>query len=211
MSFEGSIPAESRLLHARQLYPPTMPGELTCGNCGHSWSSNASSARTRCGACRNVVYVPAQVRSGASSIGAERTLVNPSRRKDVHDEDEASPYSGATVLAVIGFVVIIVIAGVIWLRRNEAPTPFTRAADRIARTRPPWSTYRPTARPVARPSESGYQLTMGAMTRWCCGHEANLSYPLAPGVTVATAPCPFCGRAGIVGQHFNGQFVPIRL
>jgi len=75
-----------------------VPGELTCGNCGHSWSSNATSARTRCGACRSVVYVPAQVRSGASSSGAERTLVAPSRRIHVNDEDEASPYSGATVL-----------------------------------------------------------------------------------------------------------------
>lgn len=118
----------------------------------------------------------------------------------MNDEDEASPYSGATVLAVIGFVVIIVIAGVIWLRRNEAPTPFTKAADRIGRTRPPWNPYVYAPRKVAAPSEPDYQLTMGAMTRWSCGHEANLSRPLDPGVTVATAPCPFCGRPGIASQ-----------
>ncbi len=56
----------------------------------------------------------------------------------------------------------------------------------------------------------GYQLTMGAMTRWSCGHEATLSRPLEPGVTVATAPCPFCGRQGIAGQYVDGQLVTWR-
>ena len=78
---------------------------------------------------------------------------------------------------------IIVVAGVIWLRCNKAPTT---------------------------PSEPGYQLTMGAITRWSCGHEATLSCPLDPGVTVATAACPFCGRAGIVGQYVDGQYVQVR-
>jgi len=86
---------------------------------------------------------------------------------------------GATVLVVIGFVVVLAVAGVIWLRRNKAP------------------------------SESGYRLTVGAMTRWSCGHEATLSHPLDPGVTVATAPCPFCGRPGIVGQFMAGQYVEV--
>jgi hypothetical protein len=156
-------------------------GELTCGNCGHSWSSNAISARTRCGACRSVVYVPAHVRSGANGGGVERLSVARSHREDWSDDDDANPYSGATVLVVIGFVVIIVIVGVIWLRRDKAPT---------------------TA------SEPDYQLTMGAITRWSCGHEVTLSRPLDPGVTVATAPCPFCGRPGVAGQYVGGQFVP---
>jgi hypothetical protein len=51
---------------------------------------------------------------------------------------------------------------------------------------------------------------MGAMTRWSCGHEANLSRPLDPGVTVATAPCPFCGLAGISGQYVGKEFVAVR-
>jgi hypothetical protein len=38
------------------------------------------------------------------------------------------------VLVVIGFVVIIVITGVIWLRRDKAPASFTKAVDRTART-----------------------------------------------------------------------------
>jgi hypothetical protein len=184
-----------------------VPGELTCGNCGHSWSSNASSARTRCGACRTVVYVPASVRCGATSGTVRQASVAPSPREASSDADGADSYSGATVLVVIGFVVIIVIAGIIWLRRNEAPTPFTKAADRIARTRPPWSPYRAPPHSVLRPSGSAYQLTMGAITRWSCGHEATLSRPLDPGVTVATTPCPFCGHPGIAGQYFGGQFV----
>jgi hypothetical protein len=48
------------------------------------------------------------------------------------------------------------------------------------------------------------------MTRWACGHEATLSRPLDPGVTADTALCPFCGRAGIVGQFVGGRFVPFR-
>jgi hypothetical protein len=105
------------------------------------------------------------MRGGANCNGGE-----PYNREAWNYEDDASPYSGATVLVVIGFVVILAVAGVIWLRRNKAP------------------------------SESDYELTLGAMTRWSCGHEATLSQPLAPGVTVATTPCPFCGRSGIVGQ-----------
>jgi hypothetical protein len=103
--------------------------------------------------------------------------IAPSDREAWSDDDDANPYSGAAVLVVIGFVVIIVIAGVIWLRRDKAR------------------------------SEPGYQLTMGAMTRWSCGHEANLSRPLDPGVTVATASCPFCGRQGIAGQYLGGRLV----
>jgi|GEM_PF-4541492 transcription elongation factor Elf1 len=182
------------------LYPPTVSGQLTCGNCGHSWWSSASSARTRCGACRTVVYVPAHVRNGASSGGVERPSIAPSHREVWNSEDDENPYSGATVLVVIGFVVIIVIAGVIWLRRDKAPTLFTRAVDRTARTSPAWNPYVYSPRKMATPSKPGYELMMGAMTRWYCGHEANLSCPLAPGVTADTAPCPFCGRPGIVGQ-----------
>jgi hypothetical protein len=113
--------------------------------------------------------VPAHVREGASSAYLEA----------YDDEDDASPSSGATVLVVIGFVVVLVVAGVIWLRRNKA-----------------------TAKP-------GYEPTMGAMTRWSCGHEATLSRPLDPGVTVAKAPCPFCGRVGIVGQYVGTRFLSI--
>jgi transcription elongation factor Elf1 len=148
-----------------------MSGQLTCGNCGHSWWSNASSARSRCGACRSVVYVPAHVREGASSAYQEA----------YDGEDDTSPYSGATVLVVIGFVVILVVAGVIWLRRNN----------------------------VASGLGPGHELTVGAMTRWSCGHEATLSRPLDPGVTVATAPCPFCGHPGIVGQYVGARFIPL--
>ena len=148
-----------------------MSGQLTCGNCGHSWWSNASSARSRCGACRSVVYVPASIREGASSS------CEPYKREARSYEDDTSPYSATTVLVVIGFVVILVVAGVIWLRRNNvAPEP-------------------------------GHELTLGAMTRWSCGHEATLSRPLDPGVTAATAPCPFCGRQGIAGQHVGGRLV----
>jgi hypothetical protein len=63
---------------------------------------------------------------------------------------------------------------------------------------------------VATPSEPSYQLTTGAMTRWSCGHEATLSRSLDPGVTVATAPCPFCGRPGIIGQYLEGRLVQVR-
>jgi transcription elongation factor Elf1 len=146
-----------------------MSGQLTCGNCGHSWWSNADSSRSRCGACRSVVYVPSHVRNGADS-----TVPEP-----VNAEDDEDAHSGATVLVVIGLAVIIVVAGVIWLRRNKAP------------------------------SEPGYQLRVGAMTRWSCGHEATLSRPLDPGVTVGTAPCPFCGRAGIDGQYVTGSYLLI--
>ena len=118
------------------------------------------------------------------------------------------PYSGATVLVVIGFVVIIVIVGVIWLRRDKAPTLREATARLAAGTSPTWQPYSPALpHEPATPSEPGYQLTMGAMTRWSCGHEATLSRPLDPGVTVATAPCPFCGRPGIAGQYVNGQFL----
>jgi hypothetical protein len=133
--------------------------------------------------------VPVHVRNGANSGGAERVSVTPSNREAWSDDDDGNPYSGTTVLVVTGFVVIIVIAGVIWLRRNKAPTSLNKATF----------------------SEPGFPLTVGAMTRWSCGHEATLSSPLDPGVTAATAPCPFCGRQGITGQHFNGQFVPIQL
>ena len=114
--------------------------------------------------------------------GVERLSVAPSRREVWSDDVDANPYSGATVLVVIGLGVIIVIAGVTWLRRDKAPTT---------------------------PSAPGYQLTLGAMTRWSCGHEATLSHPLGPGITVATAPCPFCGRQGIVGQYVAGSFTTI--
>ncbi len=96
------------------------------------------------------------MRNGASSDGGE-----PFSREAWSDEEDASPYSGATVLVVIGFVVVLVVAGGIWLRRNKTP------------------------------AEPGYELKVGAMTQWSCGHEATLSRPLDPGVTVATAPCPF--------------------
>jgi hypothetical protein len=159
-----------------------MSGQLTCGNCGHSWWSNASSARTRCGACRNVVYVPAHLRNGANSGGGlEHPSIAPSHREAWNGEDDESPYSGATVLVVIGFVVVLVVAGVIWLRRNNKA-----------------------------PSEPGYELTMGAMTRWSCGHEATLSRSLDPGVTAARTSCPFCGHAGIAGQYVGGQLVTWR-
>jgi len=150
-----------------------------------------------------VVYVPASVRHGATCGTVRQASIAPALREVSSNADDADSYSGATVLVVIGFVVIIVIAGVIWLRRNEAPTPFTKAVDRIARTRPGWNTYR------APSSEPSRQLTMGTMTRWSCGHEATLSRPLNPGVTVATAPCPFCGRQGIVGQYVAGSFTTI--
>jgi hypothetical protein len=29
--------------------------------------------------------------------------------------------------------------------------------------------------------------------------------PLDPGVTLATTPCPFCGRAGIIGEYSAGK------
>ena len=148
-----------------------MSGQLTCGNCGYVWWSNASSSRSRCGACRTVVYVPAPVRNGANTDSPQ-----PFNRDAWSAEEDASPYSGATVLVVIGFVVILVVAGVVWLRRNKAL------------------------------SEPGYELTVGAMTRWSCGHEATLSRPLDPGITVDTAPCPFCGRQGIAGQYLEGRF-----
>ncbi|MFZ2056797.1 MAG: hypothetical protein WAV54_05265 [Acidimicrobiales bacterium] len=154
-----------------------MSGQLTCGNCGYSWWSNASSARSRCGACRSVVYVPAHVRDEANVGGVEHLFVAPSHREAWSDDDDVNPYSGATVLVVIGFVVVLVVAGVIWLHRNKAP------------------------------SEPGYELTMGAMTRWSCGHEATLSRPLDPCVTIAAAPCPFCGRQGIAGQYVGDGFV----
>jgi hypothetical protein len=106
----------SSRVRARGSILPTMPGQLTCGNCGHSWWSNASSARTRCGACRSVVYVPAHLRNGANSGSTERLSVAPSHREAWSDDNDANPYSGATVLVVIGLVVIglvviIVIAG----------------------------------------------------------------------------------------------------
>jgi LPXTG-motif cell wall-anchored protein len=121
-----------------------------------------------------VVYVPAHIRNGANTDSPQ-----PFNREAWSDEDDAGPSSGATVLVVIGFVVILVVAGVIWLRRKKAP------------------------------SGPGYEPTVGAMTRWSCGHEATLSRPLDPGVTVATAPCPFCGRQGIDGQYGGGQFVRV--
>ena len=152
-----------------------MSGQLTCGNCGHSWWSNASSSRSRCGACRSVVSVPAGVRHGANSDGSQ-----PFNREAWRDEDDASPYSGASVLVVIGFVVVLVVAGVIWLRRKKAP------------------------------SGPGYEPTVGAMTRWSCGHEVTLSHPLDHRVTVVSAPCPLCGCPGIVGQYVDGQFVEVR-
>ncbi len=93
----------------------------------------------------------------------------------------------------IGFVVIIVIAGVIWLRRDKARISFTE--DSLT---------------TATASEPDYQLTMGAITWWSCGHEVTLSRPLDPGVTVATAPCPLCGHPGIVGQYVAGQYVEYR-
>jgi LPXTG-motif cell wall-anchored protein len=117
------------------------------------------------------------MREGAS--GSDRLSFAPYGGEAGSDKDDAGPSSGATVLVVIGFVVVLAVAGVIWLRRNKAP------------------------------SESGYRLTVGAMTRWSCGHEATLSHPLDPGVTVATAPCPFCGRPGIVGQFMAGQYVEV--
>ena len=57
-------------------------------------------------------------------------------------------------------------------------------------------------------SNKSYRLTVGAMTRWACGHAAILSDPLDPGVTVATASCPFCGRPGIVGQYVGRPLGP---
>jgi hypothetical protein len=118
------------------------------------------------------------VRNGANSGSVERLSIARSHREAWSDEDDASPYSGATVLVVIGFVVVLVVAGVIWLRHYKAP------------------------------SESAYQLTTGAMTRWSCGHEATLT-SLAPGVTVATAPCPFCGHPGIAGQLVAGGYIAV--
>jgi len=154
--------------------------------------------------------VPAQVRNGTINGGAERASVAPSQR-EAWSEDDESPYSGATVLVVLGFVVIIVIAGVIWLHRNKAPTLFTKVVDRTARTSSTWSPYRSGSRTVAMPSEPGCcQLTMGAMTRWSCGHEATLSRPLDPGVTVATAPCSTCGHPGIWGQLLSGRYITVR-
>ena len=114
-----------------------------------------------------MVYVPAHVRNGSRSADHEAWS----------DEDNAGPSSGATVLVVVGFVVVLVVAGVIWFRRNKAP------------------------------SEPGYELTVGAMTRWSCGHEVTLSRGLDPVVTVATAPCPVCDRQGIAGQYIGQRFV----
>jgi hypothetical protein len=55
--------------------------------------------------------VPAHVRNAPS-------------HRDAWSDDDTDPDSGAIVLVVIGFVVMILIAGIIWLRCDKAPTLF---------------------------------------------------------------------------------------
>jgi transcription elongation factor Elf1 len=157
-----------------------VPGQLTCGNCGHSWWSGANSARTRCGGCRSVVTVPARMRDGASGSSGPLHTGSPAGGDRTIDGEEPSTGSGLVVLIVLG---ICVVAIVVWVRHNMAP--------KLAAA--PWATL-----PI-----------VGAQTRWFCGHEANLQTSLAPGVTVATARCPTCGCQGILGQRIGEQFVPM--
>jgi hypothetical protein len=100
-------------------------------------------------------------RNEANNDGSESP-----NRKAWSDEDDASPSSGATVLVAIGFVVILAVAGVIWLPRNKVPL------------------------------EPGYDLTNGSHRPVVMRDEATLSRPSDPGVTVGTAPCSIGSRAG---------------
>jgi len=68
---------------------------------------------------RTVVYVPARVHDGASSVSAQ-LFIAPPNQEAWSNEDDVGPPSGANVLGVIGLVVIIVVAGAIWLRSNKS-------------------------------------------------------------------------------------------
>jgi hypothetical protein len=106
---------------------------------------------------------------------------------------EPSSGSGLAVLVILG---ICVVAIVIWIRRGRAPNQL--AAPLGPRGSPRLGHLAPTQ----------VSVTVGAMTQWSCGHQTTLSHPLPPGVSAATAPCPACGRRGIVGQYVGGQFKP---
>jgi len=189
-----------------QLYPPTVSTTLTCPKCGNTWESYASSARTRCGACRSAVSVPTARRHGSVDRPAASTTTNSSPRETYEDDQRESAPGGATVVVVVGLVALAVIA-FIWYRRRTARKAQARPADTLAQN-PPYTFTAPAA--TLRPNGTA-QLSVGATTRWSCGHEQTLVQPLAPGLTPSSAPCPTCGRAGIVAQLVGGRFVPVAL
>ena len=113
------------------------------------------------------------------------------------------------MLVVVG----VVVAGILvffWLRRRKAQRASLDAGE-LADTGVQTTVSQPydfTSPPSARPNGTA-PLTVGAMTRWSCGHEQTLVRPLAPGLTPGSAPCPVCGRQGIVSQLVAGRFVPV--
>ncbi len=100
-----------------------------------------------------------------------------------------------------------------WLRRRKAQKASMHAEEPIATgtpvtVSPPYGfTTRHTTTSLERNGTA--PLTVGAMTQWSCGHEQTLVRPMPPGLTPCTAPCPICGRPGIVAQLVAGRFVPI--
>ena len=129
------------------LYPPTMSGQLTCGNCGYSWWSNAGSARTRCGACRSVVYVPAHVRhDGNTGVGDNARITASldgwSNTDGVRTPPEPQP------------------------RRHWA-----RGSCRHHR----WGRLAPTSSGLTSTEPDGTTplAHLGAVTRWSCGHRPH--------------------------------------
>ena len=171
-----------------------MPGQLTCGNCGHSWWSSASSPRTRCGGCRSVVTVPAGIRNvTAPSSAPRRTGSTPGNQEPTVDDSEGG--SGLVALVVLG---ICQVAVLLLFRSRKAPRP-------VAPTRRPSGPSH--VGNLASPRQPAARLAVGTLTRWSCGHEADLQRPLPAGVTVVTSPCPLCGRPGITGQIVAGTFL----
>ncbi len=116
------------------------------------------------------------------------------------------------MLVVVG----VVVAGILvffWLRRRKARRASMQAeepatAGTPVTVSPPYGFT--TRRTTMSPERNGTApLTVGAATRWSCGHEATLQSPLAPGLSPGSAPCPVCGRPGIVAQLVAGRFVPV--
>ena len=196
-----------------QLYPPSVPATLTCPKCGNTWESYASSARTRCGACRSVVSVPAAIRRRSTDTGAQAPGRSGTLSQDVaYDVGDATTSSGARVLVVVG----VVVAGILvffWLRRRKAEkssmhTEEPAAAGKPGTASPPYTFGTRRTATSLEPNGTA-PLTVGAMTRWACGHEQTLVRPLAPGLSSRSAPCPSCGRPGVVAQLVAGRFVPV--
>ena len=63
--------------------------EVTCPRCGHSWLSQSLTGKTRCGECRQQVYIPADIRNHAHQTRQPARFNPTPPHRNHHDHEPA--------------------------------------------------------------------------------------------------------------------------